>query len=119
MARTAITVQTAAAYGGKIEDATLTAGDATNDMQFTHPGGDVILFVKNGHTSPITVTVVAVASPASRQMATDIALATTNAKESFCVIPDQGYNQGAGVVHLDMTVDTNLSLAVVKATPSP
>ena len=118
MARTAIAVQTGAAFGGKIQDVALTAGDATNDHQFVHPGGDVLLFVKNADAAPHDVVVKAVASPRTFGRATDITISTTNAKESVCVIPDKGFDQGAGVVHLDLTVATGMSLAVFKLTPT-
>ncbi len=120
MARTDITVQTLSAYGGKVEDLTLTAGDATNDMSFTHPGGQAcFLFIKNGHTSPITVDMIAVAGPKTFQMAQNVSIATTNAKESMVGVPPVGFTQSDGKVHLDMTVDTNLELAVFTMSPSP
>jgi len=119
MARSAITVQTAGAYGGELEDITLTSADAANNMQFTHPGGDVLLFIKNGHSAPLDVVLKAVASPRTFNMAEDLTISTTNAKESVCAIPDRGYNQGSGVVHLDIATDTNLKLAVIKLTATP
>jgi hypothetical protein len=118
MARTAITVQTAAAFGGKVEDVTWTAADAANNMQFTHPGGDVVLLIQNGHSGPLDVVLNAVASARTFNMAEDITISTTNAEVSACVIPDQGFDQGSGVVHLDIATDTNLELAVIKPTAS-
>jgi hypothetical protein len=120
MARTSITVQTATAFGGELEDITLTAGDATNDMSFVHPGTQsCFVFIKNGHTASIDVVLKGVATQRTYNRAVDVTVSTTNAKESIVAVPPVGYTQSDGTVHLDMTVDTNLELAVFSITPSP
>jgi len=119
MARTAITVQTIPAYGNPLEDISWTAADATNDHQFVNDGRSLLL-IKNGHTSPITTTVVGVANIRTYNAAPSIDIATTNAKESIAgPFPTDAFNQAGGIVHIDLTADTNLELAVVSITPTP
>ncbi len=119
MARTAIAVQSIAAYGGELEDITWTAGDAANDHEFVHPGGTVIVLFKNGHTAPIDAVIKGVASPRTFNRATDVTVSTTNAEESAFACPDKGFDQGSGVVHIDLTTDTNFEIAVIKAAETP
>lgn len=122
MPRTAITVQTAAAYGGKLEDATFTLVDNPNGNQFVHPGGDVLLIVYNPTGGALAVTVPAVAFPGSFNRgagATNDIVITTAATPniSLMAIPDKGFNQGLGVVHIDPAA--LLTVAIIKMTKTP
>ena len=119
MARTAIPVQTTNPYGGKIEDISYTAGDATNDHEFAHPGGDVLVLIKNGSGGSIDTTLVGVASAKTFNRATDVTISTGAGEESVVVVPSSGFDQGSGVVHLDLTTDTSMEFAVVKPTATP
>jgi hypothetical protein len=120
MARTSITVQTLAAFGGKVEDVTMTAGDATNDMSFAHPGGQgCFLTIDNGDASPQVTTINAVATQKTFNMATNITVTTAAGARSYVAIPPTGFTQSDGTVQIDMTSDTSLTLAVLSITPSP
>jgi len=122
MPRTAITVQTLAAYGGKDEDLTLTLVDNPNGNQFVHPGGDVMLIITNPTAGPLAVTIPAVAFPGSFNRgagATNDIVITTAATPNVSVmaIPDKGFNQGSGVVHINPAA--LLTIAIVKMTRTP
>jgi len=119
-ARDTLTVITLAAYGGKDEDTSdsFTTGTGANDLQFVHPGGDVLVYINNTVASPISTTVVGVASPRTFNRAVDITVATAASKASVVGIPSAGFNQGGGVVHMDFTDDTT-EYAVYKITPTP
>jgi hypothetical protein len=119
MARVAVPVSTLAAYGGKALDITWTAGSGDNHA-VTHPGGkDIVLMIKNASGAPITTTILAVASPRTLQMAENLTVATAAGKESFVAIPAVGYDQGAGVVHVNLSAHANLSLYALKVTDTP
>lgn len=121
MARSTITVQTLAAYGASILDHTTNrdAADATNDHQFTHPGGDVLLIVENGSGSTMAVEIKAVSGPGTFGMAEDGGGSVATGKTAYFSIPDYGFNQGSNVVHIDIDQDTSSYLSIVKITPSP
>jgi len=118
MPRTSIPVQTCAAFGGKIQDIVYTAGDDVNKHQIAHPGGELLLWIKNADAAPHDVVLKSVASPRSLNRTADVTITTTNAKESVVCIPLVGYDQGGGVVHVDLADDTSMSFACFKLTPT-
>lgn len=121
MARSAITVQTCAAYGGSVANASdnRDAADATNDHQFTHPGGTVLLQIDNGSGGDLIALIKGVASPATFNRAVDVSVTTSTGKSSVVAIPEWGFDQGNGVVHIDIDADTSSYLSVYALTPTP
>lgn len=118
MPRTAIPVQTAAAYGGKLEDITMTLVDNPNGNEFVHPGGDALLIVANPTAGPLNVVVQSVASGGTFNREGDVTITTAATPNiSVMAIPDRGFDQGAGVVHLDP--DALLTVAIIKMTATP
>jgi hypothetical protein len=121
MARSSITVQTCAAFGGAVADAqdNRDAADATNDHSFVHPGGEVLLVIENGSGGDLTALIKGVASPATFNRAVDTTVVTSTGKFSVVGIPDRGFDQGGGVVYIDIDADTSSYLSVYKITPTP
>lgn len=110
MSRTQITVQKIG-RDFELEDMTLTAADAANNMYFENDG-KTLLFIKNGHTGSLDV-VVACAG-CSHNLSEDLTVSTTNAKESFAgPFEKDVWNQSGGTVNLDIATDTNLELAAI------
>lgn len=113
MARTDIPVQTIP-FQGSVTDAVLTAGDATNDHEFSNDG-EVVLFIKTGAT-PVTVTVVSVPDEFGRTG--DEVYTVAADKESFAGPFIQSiWNQSGAKIHVDLSVDTNVELAAMKFSP--
>lgn len=116
--RTSIAVQTMAAYGGKGEDITLTVVDNPNGNKFVHPGGDVLLIVINPEAGPLLLTIPSVAFPGSFNRTGDIAITTAATPNvSTMGVPDKGFNQGSGVVHIDSAA--LLKVAIIKMAQTP
>lgn len=122
MPRTSIAVQTMDAFGGNIDDITFTAADAANNMEFTHPGRDCFVIVLNEHSGAQTVDLIGVASSKTFNRATDITLTvpigSTTPQVGIQAVPPVGFTQSGGTVHLDISDDTSLSLAVVEVAPT-
>jgi hypothetical protein len=112
MAETAITVQYIdSVHGGELEDYTLTAADAANNMKFVN-NGKTRLLIKNGHSSPLSVVVTSIADEYGRTG--DLTITTTNAKESIAgPFPKNLFNQSDGTVVITIATDTNLLLAAI------
>ena len=118
MARVEIPVQMISSYDFKIEDITWTASDATNDHYINHPGKQPVFFlINNDGAGPVTFTVVSVASHRTFNRTGDVAIATTKDYQSICVIPDQGFDQGNGDVHID-TASPLISIAAISFAPN-
>jgi 3-oxoacyl-ACP reductase-like protein len=112
MARTAITVQEIGAHGGKVEDITWTSADETNNHEFVNTGRELVL-VKNGSEGSLDVTVDSVADEYGREG--DVTISTGASEESIAgPFPTHLFNQSDGKVHIDLTDDTSLTLAVVR-----
>jgi hypothetical protein len=120
MARDTLTVIEIGAWGGKSEDIddNLTTGTGANDLQFLHPGGNVFLYIEETAASPITTTVDSVASARTFNRTGDTVASTSASKKSLINIPDHGFTQSDGYVHIDFTEDTT-KFAVFKLVPTP
>jgi len=118
MARVAIPVQTAAAFGGKIEDIGYTNDDGSGELSFVHPGGTVLVLMNNGSGGGVAVSLLGTASRRTFNRATDVTITTAAGELSVVGVPDVGYDQGGGVVHLDLSTTPTMGFAVVRAAPS-
>lgn len=118
MARVSIPVQTAAAFGGKIEDIAYTNDDGAGELSFVHPGGTVIVLMNNGSGGSVAVTLAGTASRRTFDRATDETITTGAADQSVVAVPDVGFNQGGGVVHLDLSTTPTMGFAVIRAASS-
>lgn len=112
MARVSLTVQDIPANGGTLDDITFTAADATNDHSFENDGRCLVL-VKNDDASSHTVDVISVADEHGRTGDRTITAGAGDICISGPFLP-ANWNQSGGVVHLDLTDDTSMSLAVVR-----
>ena len=118
MARTDIPVQRLGAWAGADVDVTWTNADSTNDMSFLSNGTEIVL-VKNADSGPHTVSVMLAPgdrtfnqSTASKDLT--VAAGTIGAAGPF---PQAAFLQTGNVVHVDLTTETSLSLAVIGWTP--
>ncbi len=117
MPRTALAVQTIPKNGG-IQDVTLTAADAANDHEFVNDG-DTFLLALNEDAGTPTVVVKSVANEHGRSVdSSSVVPAASGGVPGLMVggpykLPH--WNQaGSALMHVDLTVDTNLHLAAVK-----
>jgi hypothetical protein len=93
------------------------AADAANNHEFAHPGGTVLLYVENNSGSTMNVTVNAVATASTKQMAEDLTAAVLNGDRWWQPIAyDAGYIASDGNVDIDIDQDTSSYLAVFKIT---
>lgn len=109
MARTALTVQTVVDSGLEV---TYTNGDATNEHEFVN-NGDTFIHIVNGGGGDVVATIV---TPATVQGLTveDPAITVTAGEERFIgPFPGAIFNQSDGKVHLDLDVDTSVTLAAL------
>lgn len=113
MPRTALTVTTSDRTG---ETPTFDSADQANGMSFDNSDQDVLLYVKNGHSAQVTITIVssetvdeeltlAVADPTIA-----IAAGADNVSGPF---PNSIYGN-AGIVWVDIDVDTSVTIACLK-----
>jgi hypothetical protein len=118
-------VQTAPGYGEALDDITYTAADASNNMDFQHPGGMVAVILKNKHSGSQVAQLVTVANRRTFNEAgtKDLTAAAGSSadKECIAVLPAPGrggeaFIQSDGKVHIDIADDTALSIAVVALT---
>lgn len=94
-----------------------TAADATEDHEFTHPGGVVELYVQNGSGLSMSVVVKAVASTATQQMAEDkTETVAIGAEARIRIGYGDGYVTATGTVEIDIDQDTSSYLGVYKVT---
>jgi len=108
MARTAITVQT---LGIAMVTPTYAAADQANGNYFVHPGGTILLHVKNTNaaTRTLTITTTQTVDGLAITNPTYIIPATTGDK-MICSLPAK--LQTAGQVYLDWSADTNVTIGV-------
>ena len=120
MARTNIAIQTLAAYDGFLQPIVYTAADATNDMKITHPGGDgVFLLVWNDHaTADTEVTLVGVANARTYYKVTNTVSTTGDGEFSLIPLPLANYDQGDGLIHVDIDVSVDVYVVVFKMHPT-
>lgn len=113
MPRTALTVQSTSRDG---LTATYSAGDATNDHEFDNSGQNVVLHVKNGGGSGITVTIVTPGTVDGLAIA-DKAVSVGAGVEMF-IGPFNNSQYGSGTnsrsVYFDLDTDTSVTLAALK-----
>lgn len=122
MAADTLTLVEIAAFGGKDEDivAALTTGTGANDIDFLHPGGgSVFLIIKNEVGSPITTTLVGVASGDTFNRATDVTITTAANEISIVNVPERGFtDKSTGKVNVTFTEDTT-GFGVFKLVATP
>ncbi len=111
MARTNIPIQSMDPNGNVL--ITLTAGDASNDMEFLNDGRSVLMVVQGASGTP-TVTVVSVADAIGRtgDIAQLMGINTTRIFGPFS--PKGAWNQSSGKINLDLDTDTNTTVAVIR-----
>jgi hypothetical protein len=118
MARSAITVRNITTPRGGLNADPAThydAADATNEHEFTHPGGTVLLYIENGSGATMNIVVTAVADVQTKQMAEDYTAAILNGDRLWLPIKyDDGYIASDGNVDIDIDQDTSSYLAVFK-----
>jgi len=105
-----LTIQVAATAGLEATYAACTAGGDKfqND-------GRTLIHIKNGHSSPQTVTIAAnVDNPPPGTIESDQAVAVTNAEERLIWVPQAGYNDANGDVNLSYSGVTALTIAIIR-----
>lgn len=110
MARTALTVQTISRSGLA---PSYSNGDATNDHQFLNDG-KTFVHVKNGGGSSITVTIQTPGSVDGLAVADRDVTVANGAEKMIGPFPTATYNQSGGLVYLDLSADTSVTLAAFK-----
>jgi len=119
MARTNIPVQVAPQYGSAIASITWTSADSVNGMSFVNDGQTVLL-VKNGDAASKTVTVSGVANSRTFNIAPSKAY-SVNANNSAAagLFQRDAFNQSTGVVHVDFSAATNVTVAAIRLSRTP
>lgn len=107
MARTALTVQTISRSGIAPSYA---SGDAANGHQFSN-NGKTFLHVKNGGGSSITVTIQTPGSVDGLAVADRTVTVANGAEKMIGPFPTTTYNQSGGLVYVDLSADTSVTLA--------
>lgn len=111
MARTAIAVQQV--QKNKSGALTFAAADQANGMSFPNDG-NTTLRVKNAGGSPITVTVASVACSHGRTSDIVQVVAATTGDVLIGPLEPSLFNQSGGVVFVDFTSATSVTVAAVK-----
>jgi hypothetical protein len=123
MAKTPINVVQLEAYGGFSQSFTYTAADLSNQMEVRHPGGDgVFLLIQNADSASHSIQVLGASNARTylKTSANYTEIATAAGEYSIAPLPLAGYDQGGGVVHVDILVsDTDLNLVVFKMSATP
>ncbi len=122
MARTALTIQSLGTHGSSIADQSVsrTACNNADNFSAAHPGGEILVMLDNGSAGSIVLTVPAVATNATFQMAEDLTVTVATGKIGFLCIPDRGFNQGSGVVNINSdTQDAAAYLSVFHPARTP
>lgn len=108
MARTAIPVQT---LGLAMTTPTYGSADSVNGNYFVHPGGTILLHVKNTNAAARTLTLT------TTQTADGVALTSptyiiplTTGDKMICNLPAR--LQTSGQIYLDWTADTGVTIGV-------
>jgi hypothetical protein len=118
MARSAITVRTLTPpRGGLVADPAThyDPANSTDNHEFAHPGGKVLLCVFNRSGASMTVVITAVAGPTTKQMAEDITRTVPNGDDLLEVIAyDDGYVGADGNVDIDIDQEATSFLTVIK-----
>lgn len=114
MSRTALTVNTAARFGGSILDIAAAAADNSNGNTFTNTGVEKLI-VSNASGGSLTVTV---AIPSSARSLDGLATAKThvvlnNKTAIIGPFPPDMYNQTTGVVNVDWSTGTSVTVSAV------
>ena len=108
MARTAITVQT---LGLAMATPTYGAADATNGNYFVHPGGTVLIHVKNTNAAARTLTLTTTATKGGVAFTSPAyIIPLTTGDKMICNLPPE--LQTAGQQYLDWTADPGVTVAV-------
>jgi len=113
MARTVIPIQTLPAHGGVDNAVTRTAGDATNDMYFLNTGRELLIMVSTSAGAK-AATVVSVADQFGRTGDTSMAPDGEDVIAIAGPFKPTIWNQAGGLVHVDLTDDTDTEFAVVR-----
>lgn len=114
MARTAITVQTPTIAG-----ATPTYGsvDQANGNSFVHPGGTILIHVKNTNGSTRTLTIGAPTKHAGLSLtAPTVTIPATTGDKMICGLDYTELVQSDGSVYLDWDASSGVTIAIVKVT---
>lgn len=110
MARTLITVQQVTKAGVTLSFSAATATDGNNFAN----DGDVLLYVKNGGASPITVTVQTPAKIEGVDVA-ELTVSVSNASEKIIgPFPTSIFNQSDGTVYVDFSAVTSVTIAAFR-----
>ena len=117
MARDVVTVQQVTAAG--LTPAAAVTGVAANDLSFTCTSRNTFIEVNNGHaTLARTVTVVTSLAPGGLALADlDISVPALGRKFIWPMESlrwEDYFDQGAGVVYIDITNDTDLTFRIYK-----
>lgn len=111
MARTAITVQTIAVTGLA---PTYANADQANGMYFANDG-NVFLHIKNTNAATRVITVATPATVAGMAIAElTYTIAATTGDVMIGPFDTGVFNQSGGIVHVDFSADTNVTVAAIK-----
>lgn len=112
MARTLITLNTIPQNGLSLDAVTFTNGDSANDMYFVNDG-NTILIAKNADAGAHAGSLVSVADQFGRtgDDPFSIAAGATLVAGPF---PASLWNQAGGIMHVDFTTATSVTIAAVK-----
>lgn len=120
MARSEITVLEAQSPRSAASGVTSTIydlADATNNHEFTHPGGLVILHVINSSGLTMNIVITAVAGDQTKQMADDYTLALPTGQQFwFPIAYGDGFVNSSGKVEIDIDQAGPSRLGVIKQT---
>lgn len=108
MARTALTVQQ---LGLAATTPTYTTPDNTNGNYFNHPGGTILIHVKNTNAATRTLTLTTTAVKDGVAFTSPVyTIAATTGDSMICNLPPQ--LQTAGQIYLDWSASTNVTVGI-------
>lgn len=113
MARTNIPVQQMLSHGEGDTDVQFTAGDDTDKHSFINDG-TVLLLMKNTAGAPKTADIISVANRHGRTGDQTLTCPANTGISIAGPFPKSVWNQSGGVVHVDLTDDTDISFAAVR-----
>ena len=118
-ARNVLTVQTIPAYGGKIDNVSMTAGSADNH-EFANDGRTFLLALNtNGATRTVTVVGVACVRNCNHAIDTVATVPITTGVSLLGPFDPAAFNQSDGLVHVDLSATAGVTIAAFNYLTTP